>query len=74
MGELIRNVGKFCFDGSEFNVELNKSTSQKNARSVHVQNEKFRLELSEREFVQLASCVLLAKKQFDILKGADGER
>jgi len=73
MGQVIRNIGKIKIGGTEFNVELNKSPARKNERDIHIQNEKFRLEIPEKKFVSMLSCVLLAKKQFDILKGDENE-
>ena len=73
MGEIIRKIEKIRIGGSEFDIELNKSTASKDKREIHVQNEKFRLALDEKEFVQMACAVLLAKKQFDILKGRKQE-
>lgn len=71
MGSVIKNIRKIKIAGKEFDVELNKSPLRKNEHDIHIQNEKFRLEIPETEFVSMLSCVILAKKQFDILKGAN---
>ncbi|MBQ9624354.1 MAG: hypothetical protein IJP90_07850 [Treponema sp.] len=73
MGQVIRTVGKFKIGGAEFDVELNRSPARKNERDIHIQNEKFRLEIPENNFISMLTCVLLAKKQFDILKGESHE-
>ncbi|MBQ8678843.1 MAG: hypothetical protein IJ530_03675 [Treponema sp.] len=73
MGQKIKTLGKLKIGDSEFEVELNKSVSKKGGHDIHIQNRKFRLEMSDSQFVQMASCLLLAKKQFDILKGGSDE-
>ena len=73
MGQKIKTLGKFKIGNSEYEVELNKSVSKKSGHDIHIQNEKFRLEMTDLQFVQMASCLLLAKKQFDILKGGVNE-
>ena len=73
MGSVIKNIEKIKIGGSEFCIELNKSVTHKNERDIHIQNENFRLELPEKEFVQMTCAVLLAKKQLDILKGGGSE-
>ncbi len=35
---------------------------------IHIQNDKVRLALSEKDFLQMASVIVLAKKQLDIIK------
>ena len=73
MGQKIKTLGMFRLGNSEFEVELNKNAFGKNGHDIHIQNEKFRLEMSDTQFVQLLSCMLLAKKQFDILKGVEND-
>ena len=69
MGEVIKKVGEFKIGGSSFEIELNNSACGGKYRDIHIQNDKFRLEMPENEFLPMAACVLLAKRQFDIMKG-----
>lgn len=68
MGEKIKDIGKIQLGNSKLNVELNHSTQGDENYEIHIQNDKFRLALQEKEFLQMASAVLLAKKQLDIIK------
>lgn len=69
MGDIIRKVGEISLGDKQYEIELNHSIRGINSRDVHIQNEKFRLEMPEHEFLKMAACVLLAKKQYDVLKG-----
>lgn len=69
MGEVIRKVNTISLGGSGFDIELNHSVKGGRFRDIHIQNDKFRLEMPENEFLPMAACILLAKKQFDIMKG-----
>lgn len=73
MGDVIRVVDKIKIGDAEYEVELNHSVRGGRYRDVHIQNKNFRLEIPENEFMKMAACVLLAKKQFDIMKGEHDE-
>ena len=73
MGEVIKNIGTITIGGTNLDVELNHSVRGTGYRDIHLQNEKFRLEIPENEFLQMASCILLAKRQFDMIKGKTNE-
>lgn len=73
MGELIRKIAKVHLAGNDFDIEVNKSPRGEKLRDIHIQNERIRIEIPESEFLQMASCLILAKKQFCILKGLKDE-
>lgn len=73
MGEVICDLGKIKIGDSEFTIELNHSASGSQYRDIHIQNKKFRLEVPENEFLQMAACVMLAKKQLKIIKDMSDE-
>ena len=73
MGEKIRDLGNVKIGSSEFVIELNHSASGSKYRDIHIQNDKFRLEIPENEFLQMAACVMLAKKQLKIIKNIKEE-
>lgn len=68
MGEKIKDIGKIHLGSTELDVELNHGTRQNEKYEIHIQNDKVRLALSEEDFLQMASAVVLAKKQLDIIK------
>lgn len=71
MGEVIRNIKEVSIGGAKFMIELNHGTENNGTRDIHIQNEKFRLSVPEPEFLQMASCVLLARRQLEMLKGKE---
>lgn len=71
MGEVIRNVKEISIGGGKFMIELNHGMENNGIRDIHIQNEKFRLSIPETEFLQMASCVLLARRQLELIKGKD---
>ncbi|GHU89445.1 hypothetical protein FACS1894202_07650 [Clostridia bacterium] len=68
MGELIKKVAVLEIGGAKFDVEINEPLSVDGQRQIHLQNSNFRQNFSESEFFQVAACLLLARKQFDIIK------
>jgi len=71
MGEIIKELATFNIKGQPFCIELNASTFAKHKREIHIQNDCFRLAIPEDEFLRLSACVLLARKQLEIIKGYD---
>lgn len=69
MGQVIKKVGEISIGGEVFEIELNHSAKGDIYRDIHIQNRKLRLEVPENEFLQMAACVLLAKKQYELIKG-----
>lgn len=68
MGEKIKDIGKIHLGGTDLDVELNHGTRQNEKYEIHIQNEKVRLALSEKDFLQMASVVVLAKKTIGYYK------
>lgn len=68
MGEVIRDIDEIQIGEQKFKIELNHSTTENDKFEIHLQNNKFRLAIPQKEFLQMASCFILAKKQLDILK------
>lgn len=71
MGEIIRNIKEVSLGGGKFMIELNHSTQHNGQREIHIQNKSFRLSVPESEFLQMASCILLARRQLELIKGKD---
>ena len=68
MGELIRKVSELKIGNETFAVELNECTTDTGYKDIHIQNDKFRLNVPQNEFMQMAACVLLAQKQLKLIK------
>lgn len=69
MGEVIRDVDTINIGQNQLKIELNHSTKERGEYEIHIQDDHFRLAVTEREFLQMCSCFVLARKQMDILKG-----
>lgn len=62
MGDKNRKISEICTGGY---LILSLTTRGGEFRDIHIKNDKFRLKVPENEFLQMASCVLLARKSFD---------
>ena len=71
MGEIIKELGTINIKDQNLCVELCASTFEKGKREIHIQNNAFRLAISENEFLRMSASVLHAKKQLEIIKGYD---
>lgn len=74
MGDVIRKISEITIGKEKFDIELNHSARGSEYRDIHIQNDKFRLEIPENEFLQMASCIILAKRQFEVIKGLEAEK
>lgn len=68
MGEIIKKYGEIEIGGQKFDIELNKPHIVNEEKNIHIQNDNFRLEMSDFEFARLAAAVVFANKQFEKLK------
>ena len=50
-------------------IELNEPLAKGTNRVIHIQNDKFRMEMIEPEFLKIAGAIVYAKKNFDVMKG-----
>lgn len=64
MGERIKDIAKIKIGNTHFSIELNSAYYSNSRYDIHLQCDKGRIGLNEREFLQLATCFMLAKKQF----------
>lgn len=71
MGEKIRDVGKINLKGLDLEVELNKESILNGPRYIHIQNDKFRLSLTEKEYIQMVASVYRAQKSLKRNKGLE---
>lgn len=69
MGEKIRDITTINISNSTFKIELNEPLRIGLQRCIHIQNNKFRLECSESDFIKMACNIIVANKKLHILKG-----
>lgn len=65
MGEKIRIVGKYS---GNLNVELNKPSVVGGNRWIHIQNDKGRLCVSEKEYYMMAAAIIKAGYRLEKVK------
>ena len=68
MGEKIKSLGHINIQNMSFEVELNHPPSSGTPKQIHIQSKNFRMELDEKEFIQFACAVRLAKEKLERLK------
>lgn len=61
MGEKIRDLERVRLNDMDFLIELNDGTVKaRKPQYIHLQNKRFRLALSDREFIQMAVAIRTA--------------
>jgi hypothetical protein len=69
MGEKIADIGKLTLGNTKYDVELNSGLSLFDKKNqIHIQSDKFRLELSEESFKKIALAVLSANEIVKVIK------
>ena len=63
MVERIKDLAKVKIGNTEFCIELNKAYYESGSHDIHLQCDKGRIGLTDREFLKLATCFMVAKKQ-----------
>ncbi|MBA6156286.1 hypothetical protein H3Z83_07140 [Tenacibaculum sp. S7007] len=69
MGEIIKKFGAITIAESDIDFELNKPHAKGGLNSVHIQSNKMRIEMDEKEFLKLSLTILEAEKKLKRLKG-----
>jgi hypothetical protein len=68
MGEKLRDIHKIRIGHSELMVELNAGSSEPGGRIIHIQNDKFRYQLTEKDFYHFAGMILRSWSEFKFIK------
>ncbi len=68
MGEKIKILAKGKFLNTDFEVELNHPLTKGSERQIHIQSDKFRIEMDEKDYVKYALSILVAEKNLKNLK------
>ncbi len=69
MGEVLKVIKEIKLGGGKFLIEQNAPLITGGSNVIHLQNEKFRMEMSEPEFLKIAGSIAWARRNFDFLKG-----
>ena len=62
MGEIIKKIEKIRIGNSSFWVEKNKGTHSEGIYDIHIQNDRFRLNITEDDFIKMSACILYARE------------
>lgn len=74
MGEKIKVIDTVNLENMKFDVELNDgSAASKKPLHIHLQNDRFRLDLPDYSFMQMAIAVCTAKRKLVEKKGLKDE-
>lgn len=74
MGEKIRDLERVSLNGMDFLIELNDGTVKaRKPQYIHLQNNRFRLALSDKEFIQMAVAVRAAGQKIRNYKHLENE-
>lgn len=68
MGEKIKTIATGKILNSEFEIELNHPTVSGFDQHVHIQSEKFRLDMDKKDFIKYGLSVLVAERNLKTLK------
>lgn len=75
MGERLYDISEIKLKDMSLKVELNDGTAEsKKPQYIHLQNDRFRLALSDSEYVQMAIAIRAASKKLKKRKGLNVER
>ena len=72
MGEKIKDISNIDLDSFKFTIELNDgSAASKKPLHIHLQNERFRLDIPDSEFLQMAVAIRTAGKIIEATKNLE---
>lgn len=68
MGEKIKILSKGKILNNNFEIELNQAVVINQDQQIHIQSNKFRIEMDKKDFIKYALSILVAVKNLKILK------
>ncbi len=68
MGDKIRDIGILRLKDGKYRVEINSPVNADSDAAIHIHGEAFRYELTDRQFYELGSAVILAAHQLARIK------
>lgn len=69
LGEVLKVLKDTTIGDAKLKIELNAPVTENGSKIIHFQNDKFRLEMSEEEFLKIAGAVAYGWRNFEFLKG-----
>ena len=69
MGEILKNIKEIKLGEGKFLIEQNAPHARGDSNCIHLQNEKFRMEMAEPVFLKIVGAILWSRKNFDFMKG-----
>jgi hypothetical protein len=69
MGEKIKTIANCRLKNTNLDIELNKAMTTNGLRYIHIQNDFFRFDFHEKDFINFATRILAAKRRLKVLKG-----
>ena len=69
MGEVLKVLKEIKLGDSKFLIEQNAPMTKQGSKVMHIQNEKFRMEMPEPEFLKLVGAIAYARRNFESMKG-----
>lgn len=77
MGEKIRDIKTIYLGNNKLLIEENKGTHKGSKYDIHIQNEHFRLNVSDKDFFKIAAAILYAGENFctykDLINAKKGD-
>ena len=68
MGEKIKILSKGKVLNNNFEIELNQAVVINQDQQIHIQSNKFRIEMDKKDYIKYALSILVAVKNLKILK------
>lgn len=73
MGEKIKDITVLKLHDMDVAIELNDGDASSRAyKTIHIQNERFRLQLKEAEYLEMAAAIRIAAKKIREVKEIEG--
>ena len=69
MGEVLKVLKEIKLGDSKFLIEQNAPLTKQGSKVIHIQNENFRMEMTELEFLKVAGAIAYARRNFESMKG-----
>jgi hypothetical protein len=69
MGEKIKILSKGRILNVDFEIELNHPVLNGQDEQIHIQSDKFRIEMDKKDYVKYALSILVAEKNLKKIKG-----
>ena len=69
LGEVLKVLKEVKLGDSKFLIEQRDPFTKQGSRVIYLHDEKFRIEMTEPEFLELAGAIAYARRNFESMKG-----